>query len=246
MWIVIAVVLVTGLNILGIKLLASVNLLFVAAQFVFIAVFAVDGDRRDHRRRRGRVVHRAVLRLGHRPRARVRRRGDPRAVVPRVRRGVDACRRRRRPARARSRARSSCARSSAGSSTSSSPTSATSRSRTGSRSPTARTSASADVMTFIGGDFLNSFFTAAYVAGAFACAMAVQASVSRILFAMGRDGSLPRPIFARLHPRFRTPVTGNVRRRLLRPDGAVHQPRDRVVDDLLRRARGVLVREPRR
>jgi amino acid transporter len=71
-------------------------------------------------------------------------------------------------------------------------------------------SASADVMTFIGGDFLNSFFTAAYVAGAFACAMASQASVSRILFAMGRDGSLPRPLFFRLHPRYRTPVTGNV------------------------------------
>jgi putrescine importer len=71
-------------------------------------------------------------------------------------------------------------------------------------------SASADVMTSIGDNFLNSFFTAAYVAGAFACAMASQASVSRILFAMGRDGSLPRPIFYRLHPRFRTPITGNL------------------------------------
>ncbi len=70
--------------------------------------------------------------------------------------------------------------------------------------------ASADVMTSIGGDFLNSFFTAAYVAGAFACAMASQASVSRILFAMGRDGSLPRTAFARLHPRYRTPVFANV------------------------------------
>jgi amino acid transporter len=70
--------------------------------------------------------------------------------------------------------------------------------------------ASADVMTTIGQDFLNTFFTAAYVAGAFACAMASQASVSRILFAMGRDGSLPRPIFARLHPRYRTPVVANL------------------------------------
>jgi len=70
--------------------------------------------------------------------------------------------------------------------------------------------ASADVMTTIGEDFLNSFFTATYVAGAFACAMASQASVSRILFAMGRDGSLPKTVFARLHPRWRTPVTANL------------------------------------
>jgi len=70
--------------------------------------------------------------------------------------------------------------------------------------------ASADVMKFIGGNFLNSFFTAVYVSSAFACAMASQASVARILYAMGRDGSLPRPVFGWLHPRFRTPVVGNV------------------------------------
>jgi putrescine importer len=65
-------------------------------------------------------------------------------------------------------------------------------------------------MKLVGGDFLNTFFTAAYVAGWFASAMAAQASVSRILFAMGRDGSLPRPVFARLHPKYRTPVTANL------------------------------------
>ena len=70
--------------------------------------------------------------------------------------------------------------------------------------------ASADVMTAIGGDFLNSFFTAVYVSACFAGAMAAQASVARILFAMGRDGSLPRPVFGWLHPRFRTPIAGNV------------------------------------
>ena len=61
-------------------------------------------------------------------------------------------------------------------------------------------------MKAIGGDFLNSFFTAVYVSACFAGAMAAQASVARILFAMGRDGSLPRPVFGWLHPRFRTPV----------------------------------------
>jgi putrescine importer len=70
--------------------------------------------------------------------------------------------------------------------------------------------ASADVMKEIGGDFLNSFFTAAYVTACFAGAMAAQASVSRILFAMGRDGSLPKPVFAHLHPKYRTPVAANV------------------------------------
>jgi amino acid transporter len=70
--------------------------------------------------------------------------------------------------------------------------------------------ASTDVMKFTGGDFLNTFFTAAYVAGCFASAMAAQASVSRILFAMGRDGSLPRPVFGRLHPKYRTPVVANL------------------------------------
>jgi putrescine importer len=70
--------------------------------------------------------------------------------------------------------------------------------------------ASADVMKFVGGDFLNSFFTAVYVSSAFACAMASQASVARVLYAMGRDGSLPRPVFGGLHRRFRTPVVANL------------------------------------
>ena len=38
-WIIGSVVLVTGLNILGIKLLARMNFVFITAQFVFIAVF---------------------------------------------------------------------------------------------------------------------------------------------------------------------------------------------------------------
>lgn len=67
-------------------------------------------------------------------------------------------------------------------------------------------SAALDVMRVAGGGFLAAFFTAAYVAGCFASAMASQASVSRILFAMGRDGTLPRRFFGRLNARFRTPV----------------------------------------
>lgn len=35
--------------------------------------------------------------------------------------------------------------------------------------------------------------------------MTAQTSVSRILFAMGREGVLPKKIFFRIHPRFNTP-----------------------------------------
>ncbi|MCO6524625.1 MAG: APC family permease [Candidatus Schmidhempelia sp.] len=58
---------------------------------------------------------------------------------------------------------------------------------------------------FISGKFLSSFFLAAYLTGVFASAMTAQTSISRILFAMGREGVLPRKIFYRVHPRFHTP-----------------------------------------
>lgn len=38
------------------------------------------------------------------------------------------------------------------------------------------------------------------------CAVASQAAVARMLYAMGRDGMLPRKIFGYVSPRFRTPV----------------------------------------
>lgn len=67
-------------------------------------------------------------------------------------------------------------------------------------------SGSLDLMMSAGGQFLQSFFTAAYVAGALGSAIASQASVARILYAMGRDGILPRPVFGYVSPRFATPV----------------------------------------
>ncbi len=67
-------------------------------------------------------------------------------------------------------------------------------------------SGSLDVMRAAGGKFLESFFTAAYVAGCIGSALTSQASVSRILFAMGRDGILPRQFFGYVSPRFSTPV----------------------------------------
>ncbi len=69
-------------------------------------------------------------------------------------------------------------------------------------------SAPLDVMTRIGGSALFTFFTAAYIAGSFASAITSQASVARILFAMGRDGQLPKRVFAAIHARFKTPWLG--------------------------------------
>ncbi|OCG67420.1 Putrescine importer PuuP [Gilliamella sp. Fer4-1] len=57
----------------------------------------------------------------------------------------------------------------------------------------------------LGGEFMYNFFQAAYVTGVFASAMTAQTSVSRIFYAMGREGVLPKQIFYRIHPRFRTP-----------------------------------------
>ncbi|WP_413616150.1 APC family permease [Halomonas cupida] len=66
-------------------------------------------------------------------------------------------------------------------------------------------SAAVDVMRHTGGAFLVTFFTAAYVAGCFASAMASQASVARILYAMGRDHVLPG-VFGKVSKRYGTPL----------------------------------------
>ena len=57
----------------------------------------------------------------------------------------------------------------------------------------------------IGKTIMTNFFLAAYLTGVFASAMTAQTSVSRIFFAMGREGVLPKKIFYRLHKRFHTP-----------------------------------------
>lgn len=66
-------------------------------------------------------------------------------------------------------------------------------------------SAALDVMAKVGGQFMSTFFVAAYVAGAFGSALTSQASVTRIMYAMGRDRVFPSALGS-LHPRFRTPV----------------------------------------
>lgn len=67
-------------------------------------------------------------------------------------------------------------------------------------------SAGAELMETVGGSALSGAFTAVYVLGCIGSAMVSQASVSRIIFSMGRDGLLPTKLFGRLNPRFGTPV----------------------------------------
>ncbi|GAA5225730.1 APC family permease [Paeniglutamicibacter antarcticus] len=51
--------------------------------------------------------------------------------------------------------------------------------------------AGVELMAGVGGVALTAIFVAVYVVGAFGSAMASQASVTRILYSMGRDGLLP-------------------------------------------------------
>lgn len=67
-----------------------------------------------------------------------------------------------------------------------------------------------DVFYTVGGELLSALFIAGYVAGCLGSALSSQASGARILFAMGRDRVLPSGIFGTLSRRFRTPVNAIV------------------------------------
>ncbi|MBA1242498.1 APC family permease [Pseudomonas japonica] len=62
----------------------------------------------------------------------------------------------------------------------------------------------------IGGDVFVSVFLIGLVVGQFASGLSAQASGSRLLYAMGRDGVLPASVFGRLSERFGTPVSSIV------------------------------------
>ncbi|WP_026678736.1 APC family permease [Fictibacillus gelatini] len=66
--------------------------------------------------------------------------------------------------------------------------------------------ASVEMARMIGGNLFISFFLGATLVGTFASGLAAQASVSRVLFAMGRDSVLPKKFFGYVHPRFKTPA----------------------------------------
>jgi putrescine importer len=70
-------------------------------------------------------------------------------------------------------------------------------------------SAGVDLMAKVGGTLLTTFFVAVYVVGAFGSGLTTQVSVSRIIYSMGRDGAFPA-VFARLHKKYRTPVAAAI------------------------------------
>ncbi|MCA0379188.1 MAG: APC family permease [Actinobacteria bacterium] len=65
--------------------------------------------------------------------------------------------------------------------------------------------AGSELMFQVGGSVLMGLFTAIYSIACLGAALAAQVSVSRVLYAMGRDRVLPA-VFARVSPRFSTPT----------------------------------------
>jgi amino acid transporter len=73
-----------------------------------------------------------------------------------------------------------------------------------------QSSAAFEIAKTIGGTLFSSFFLAGLVVAQFASGIAAQASASRLMYAMGRDGVLPKRIFGYLQPRLQTPMFGIV------------------------------------
>jgi putrescine importer len=67
-------------------------------------------------------------------------------------------------------------------------------------------SAATEVAKMIGGDVFVLVFLAGLILAQFASGISSQASVGRLLYAMGRDRILPHRVFGYIHPRFQTPA----------------------------------------
>ncbi|WP_210505866.1 APC family permease [Naasia sp. SYSU D00057] len=71
-------------------------------------------------------------------------------------------------------------------------------------------SAAFDIAGRIGGNLFSAIFLAGLVIAQFASGLAAQAAASRLLFAMGRDGVLPKRVFGEISRRFHSPVVNLV------------------------------------
>jgi putrescine importer len=69
-------------------------------------------------------------------------------------------------------------------------------------------SAANELAIIVGGNALQAALTTVLIMANFTCGVSAVTSVSRILFAMGRDSVLPKSVFAYIHPRFKTPMFG--------------------------------------
>lgn len=67
-------------------------------------------------------------------------------------------------------------------------------------------SASLEIAKYIGGKLFESIFLGGYITGALASGLSSHASVSRLLYGMGRDGVLPKKVFGQIHAKYRTPA----------------------------------------
>jgi putrescine importer len=67
-------------------------------------------------------------------------------------------------------------------------------------------SAALGIAQEISGDFFAAVFLATVIVAQFTAGIPIQAAGARLMYAMGRDGVLPRRFFGFVHPRFRTPM----------------------------------------
>ncbi|WP_042353808.1 APC family permease [Bacillus rubiinfantis] len=63
-----------------------------------------------------------------------------------------------------------------------------------------------EIGLYVGGTVFQLIFLAGAFAATVASGLASHASVSRLLYVMGRNGVLPRRVFGYVHPKFRTPT----------------------------------------
>lgn len=63
-----------------------------------------------------------------------------------------------------------------------------------------------EIAKMIGGDVFFTVVLAGIIIAHFAAGMSFQASVGRLMYALGRDNQLPRKLFGVLHARYKTPV----------------------------------------
>lgn len=67
-----------------------------------------------------------------------------------------------------------------------------------------------DVANAVGGQTLVTLISCAMIAGAFAFSLDAQAGVARLLYGMGRDGVLPKRFFTYIHPKTKVPVYSTI------------------------------------